>query len=81
VGKLNKALYGLLEAARVWREDLKEKLKTLGYIPLESDTGVFMHKSATGISAIDTHVDDGTGICSTRRRSQDSRQASRNSIR
>jgi len=44
VGKLNKALYGLLEAARVWREDLKEKLKTLGYIPLESDTGVFMHK-------------------------------------
>src|SRR5882724_5425087 len=56
VGKLNKALYGLPEAACVWREDLKEKLKTLGYVPLESDTG---------ISAIDTHVDNGTGICSS----------------
>ena len=65
VGKLNKALYGLLEAARIWREDLKEKLKTLGYVPLESNRGIFLHKSATGILAIDKHVDDGTGICSS----------------
>jgi len=41
VGKLNKALYGLLEAHASGGKNLKEKLKTLGYIPLESDTGVF----------------------------------------
>src|SRR5882724_11823729 len=65
VGKLNKALYGLPEAARVWREDLEAKLKSLGFSPLGSDTGVFLSKSQTGFTAIDTHVDDGTGICSS----------------
>ena len=47
VGKVNKVLYGLLEATCVWREDLEEKLKTLGF------------------TAIDTHVDGGTGIFSS----------------
>ena len=42
VRKLNKALYGLPEAARVWHEDLEEKLNTLGFSPLESDLGVFL---------------------------------------
>ncbi len=65
VAKLNKALYGLPEAARVWREDLEDKLKSLGFLPLGSDTGVFLRKSMNGITAIDTHVDDGTGICSS----------------
>src|SRR5882724_1070542 len=65
VGKLNKALYGFPKAARVWCEDFKDKLRTLRYEPLESDPGVFLRKSAKGIIAIDTHVDDGTGICSS----------------
>ncbi len=65
IAKLNKALYGLPEAARVWREDLEEKLRSLGFEPLGSDSGVFLRKSATGITTIDTHVDDGTGICSS----------------
>lgn len=65
VGKLNKALYGLPEAARVWREDLEEKLAMMGLIPLASDTGVFAKKTAGGLIAIDTHVDDATGICSS----------------
>src|SRR5882724_11402723 len=65
VGKLNKVLYGLPEAARVWREDLEAKLKSLGFSPLGSNTGVFLSKSQTGFTAIDTHVDDGTGICSS----------------
>ena len=63
--KLNKALYGLPEAAHVWRKDLEAKLKGLGFTPLGSDTGVFLCKSSIGITAIDTHVDDGTGICSS----------------
>jgi len=65
VAKLNKALYGLPEAARVWHEDLEAKLKELGFAPLGSDTGVFLRKTSVGITAIDTHVDDGTGICSS----------------
>jgi len=58
-------LYGLPEAARVWREDLENKLKALGFTPLGSYTGVFLHRSRAGITAIDTHVDNGTGICSS----------------
>ena len=65
VAKLNKALYGLPEAARVWHEDLEDKLRSLGFAPLGSDSGVFLRKSAAGITVIDTHVDDGTGICSS----------------
>lgn len=65
VGKLRKALYGLPEAACVWREDLEEKLRTLGFTPLGSDTGVFLRKTKEGFTAIDTHVDNGTGICSS----------------
>src|SRR5882724_7244446 len=37
VGKLNKCLYGLPEAAWVWCEDFEDKLKALRYAPLESD--------------------------------------------
>src|SRR5882724_12398261 len=63
VGKLNKALYGLTEAVRVWHEDLEAKLKTLGFSPLGSDTGVFLSITQSGFTAIDTHVEDGMGIC------------------
>jgi len=38
---------------------LEEKLKGLGFMPLGSDTGVFLFKTATGITEIDTHVDNG----------------------
>ena len=65
VAKLNKALYGLPEASRVWREDLEDKLKSLGFAPLGSDSGVFVRRTREGITAIDTHVDDATGICSS----------------
>ena len=44
---------------------MEAKLKELGFMPLGSDTGVFLCKTAMGITAIDTHVDDGMGICSS----------------
>ena len=65
IGQLNKALYGLPEAAQVWHEDLEVNLKELGFIPLGSDMGVFLKKTTTGIIVIDTHVDDTMGICSS----------------
>ena len=64
-GQLNKVIYGLLEAAQVWRKDLETNLKKLGFVPLGSDTDVFLKKSETGVIVIDTHVDDNTGICSS----------------
>jgi len=63
VVKLNKALYGLPEAAHIWQEEFESKLKSLGFTPLRSDAGVFVNKSARVIMAIDTHVDDVMGIC------------------
>ena len=65
IAKLNKALYGLPEAAHIWHEDLEDKLKSLGFALLRSNSGVFLWKSAAGITVINTHVDDGTGICSS----------------
>ena len=66
VGKLNKALYGLLEAAHAWHEDFEEKLKSLGFTPLRSNAGIFINRSTNAFMAIDTHVDDVTGICSSK---------------
>src|SRR5882724_6426721 len=66
VGKLNKALYSLPKAAHVWHEDLEEKLKLLEFIPLKRDTGVFLNASATGFTVVDMHMDEGTGICSSK---------------
>ena len=65
VGRLNKALYRLPEAAWVWCKDLEVNLKELGFVPLGSDMGVFLKRTTTGIIAIDTHVDDAMGICSS----------------
>jgi len=50
----------------VWRKDLEDKIKSLGFAPLGSDPRVFLNKSSTSFTAIDTHVDDRTGICSSK---------------
>jgi len=62
-GKFNKALYGLSKAVQLRHKDLEDKLKSLGFTPLRSDTGVSLNKSLTIFMAID--VDDQTGICSS----------------
>ena len=49
----------------VERRPRGEKLRMMGLIPLNSDTGVFMKKTEKGLIAIDMHVDDATGICSS----------------
>ena len=45
--------------------NLEANLKGLGFRPLGSNMGIFIKKSKMGITAIDTHVDDTTGICSS----------------
>jgi len=44
VGKLNKALYGLPEAVRVWRKDLESNSRHW------SDTGVFLSITQSGFT-------------------------------
>ncbi|KAK2070351.1 hypothetical protein P8C59_004852 [Phyllachora maydis] len=54
--KLSKALYGLKQSPREWQEKLKVLLKSLGYLPLISDPGVFYN--AKTCHFIVTYVDD-----------------------
>ncbi|KAK2072781.1 hypothetical protein P8C59_007116 [Phyllachora maydis] len=54
--KLSKALYGLKQSPREWQDKLKILLKSLGYLPLISDPGVFYN--AKTCYFIVTYVDD-----------------------
>ncbi|KAK2074914.1 hypothetical protein P8C59_009084 [Phyllachora maydis] len=54
--KLSKALYGLKQSPREWQDKLKILLKSLGYLPLISDPGVFYN--AKTCHFIITYVDD-----------------------
>ncbi|KAK2070810.1 hypothetical protein P8C59_005277 [Phyllachora maydis] len=54
--KLSKALYGLKQSPREWQDKLQILLKSLGYLPLISDPGVFYN--AKTCHFIVTYVDD-----------------------
>ncbi|KAK2075465.1 hypothetical protein P8C59_009591 [Phyllachora maydis] len=54
--KLSKALYGLKQSPREWQDKLKILLKSLGYLPLISDPGVFYN--AKTCHFIVTYMDD-----------------------
>ncbi|KAK2068178.1 hypothetical protein P8C59_002835 [Phyllachora maydis] len=54
--KLSKALYSLKQSPREWQDKLKILLKSLGYLPLISDPGVF-HNAKT-CHFIVTYIDD-----------------------
>ncbi|KAK2070867.1 hypothetical protein P8C59_005329 [Phyllachora maydis] len=54
--KLSKALYGLKQSPREWQDKLKILLKSLGYLPLISDPGVFYNAKTWHF--IVTYVDD-----------------------
>ncbi|KAK2070836.1 hypothetical protein P8C59_005303 [Phyllachora maydis] len=54
--KLSKALYSLKQSPREWQDKLKILLKSLGYLPLISDPGVFYN--AKTCHFIVTYIDD-----------------------
>ncbi|KAK2069118.1 hypothetical protein P8C59_003723 [Phyllachora maydis] len=54
--KLSKALYSLKQSPREWQDKLKILLKSLGYLPLISDPGVFYN--AKTYHFIVTYIDD-----------------------
>ena len=58
VVKLNKALYGCIESAKLWYEELKNTLVSIGYIINPKDICVF-NKVVNGVQCtITLHVDD-----------------------
>ena len=59
VVRLDKALYGCVESAALWYENLRESLKKLGYTPNAIDTCVFNKRNENGVQCtIAVHVDD-----------------------
>ncbi|KAK2073308.1 hypothetical protein P8C59_007597 [Phyllachora maydis] len=54
--KLSKALYSLKQSPREWQDKLKILLKSLGYLPLISDPGVFYN--AKTCHSIVTYIDN-----------------------
>jgi hypothetical protein len=58
VCRLQKALYGLKQAPRAWFSRLSSKLIEFGFVPSQSDSSLFIYKSATFITYILIYVDD-----------------------
>ena len=56
--RVKKALYGLIESAMLWYQNLKATLLSLGYVNLEADQGMFIRTTPLGKSTICVHVDD-----------------------
>ena len=64
VVKLNRALYGLVQSAKLWYEHLSGTLERNGYRKLESDECVFVKTDENGnLVKIVLHVDDMLVMC------------------
>jgi hypothetical protein len=53
-----KALYGLVESAMLWYEELISQLKSIGYTVIESDRAVVMKRDGNANIIAGIHVDD-----------------------
>jgi hypothetical protein len=58
VYRLQKALYGLKQASHAWFSRLSSKLLDFGFTASQSDSSLFIYKSATAITYILIYVDD-----------------------
>ena len=62
--ELGKCIYGLKQAARMFRQHLDSTLKSIGFIPTRADTCVYIYRRADDFIIAMTHVDD-IGFAST----------------
>ena len=60
---LDGALYGTVEAARLWFEHITATLKRLGFEPLQMEPCVFMRGSEETWTIVTLYVDDGKAFC------------------
>ena len=56
--KLNKTIYGLVQAARAFFKTLSSSLTEIGYVQSKIDSCLFVKRSEKGIGFISVHVDD-----------------------
>jgi len=56
--EVNKALYGMIESALLWYQNLADTLTKAGFTALESDKCFFMKRTGTDFCFICVHVDD-----------------------
>ena len=56
--KLNKTIYGLVQAARAFFKTLSSSLMEIGYVQSKIDSCLFVKRSEKGIGFISVHVDD-----------------------
>jgi hypothetical protein len=66
VWKLNKALYGLKDSARVWKQFLDEKLRSIGFNISKKDSCLFFQHCENGFCFLGIHVDDLTIVSSSK---------------
>jgi hypothetical protein len=58
--KVTRALYGTIDAPRLWNDELANTLTSFGYKRAQTDWNIFYKKDSTGtVSLIAFHVDDG----------------------
>jgi hypothetical protein len=55
---LDQALYGLRDSASLWNQELDEKLRILGFTPLDDDAYVYTKHTGKQMSILIVHVDD-----------------------
>jgi hypothetical protein len=58
VRRLRRALYGLKQAGRAWWKKLNKELKKLEYVPLLSDTNVYVRRGKDDVVILAVYVDD-----------------------
>ena len=64
--KLDEALYGCVQSARLWRNALSKRLKTIGFEPNPVDQCVFNRQDEAGNqTTVCFHVDDGLATSSS----------------
>lgn len=58
VCRLNRSIYGLKQSPRAWRQKMASTLAELGFVPCNSDPGLFVNKSSDWFLVILLYVDD-----------------------
>jgi hypothetical protein len=61
--KLVKAMYGTKQGGRVWYENIRDTLKSMGYTCTEADHAAFVRSRSGTLSIIALYVDDITMAC------------------
>jgi hypothetical protein len=66
VWKLNRSLYGMKQAGRIWNRTMNGKMLEWGFSRLASESCIYYRSAPTGVTIAAVHVDDFLSIASTK---------------